>query len=114
MRFNQLCNKCAKQLQITFLTNDKHAITNFSFRITLDGSSKKTVTIRANIVHQRLQVLNFEDRSSEEPCINFGPVYYGTDRIEAAWVYNDGPERVKWVAVLNEGVAGEEAVSLLA
>ena len=61
---------------------------------------------------QKLKVLNFEDKKTEEPCINFGPVYYGTDRIEAAWVYNDSPEKVKWVAVLNEGVAGEEAVSL--
>ena len=28
MRYNQFCNKCAIQSQISFLVNDKHAITN--------------------------------------------------------------------------------------
>lgn len=60
---------------------------------------------------QGLEVMNCD--GSRLPCVAFGAAYYGTDLVERAVLYNNGPETIKWVSVLDEGTAGEEAVSCL-
>ena len=42
--------------------------------------------------------------------IAFGPVYYGTDVEQIALLGNNSPNPVSFVAVLEEGAAGEETV----
>ena len=68
--------------------------------------------IKGVVVEQSLQLLR-ADKVSHMHQVAFGPAYYGTDRIEEAYLYNNGPEPVKWVTVLEEGVDGEEAVSTI-
>lgn len=65
--------------------------------------------IKGRVVEQYLQLLQ-PDTKTEFKRVEFGPAFYGTDRIEHAYLYNNGPEPVKWVSVLEEGVDGEEAV----
>ena len=66
--------------------------------------------IKGHVVEQSLQLLRIDKKSSLQR-VDFGPAFYGTDRIEQAYLFNDGPEPVKWVSVLEEGADGEEAVS---
>ena len=68
--------------------------------------------IKGQVVEQSLQLLKLDKKTVLERVM-FGPVFYGTDHIEEAYLYNNGPEAVKWVSVLEEGVDGEEAVSIL-
>ena len=66
--------------------------------------------IKGCVVEQTIQLLKV-DKKSPLHHVSFGPAFYGTDRIEEAYLYNNGPEPVKWVSVLEEGADGEEAVS---
>jgi len=66
--------------------------------------------IRASIVEQSLQLFG-PDKSSQLSCVAFGPTFYGTDKVVSGYLFNNGPEPVKWVSILEEGADGEEAVS---
>ena len=44
-------------------------------------------------------------------CITFGPTYYGTDQVQSFLLFNNGPDMVNYVAVLEEDAEGEEVVS---
>jgi len=68
--------------------------------------------IKGHVVEQSLQLLKL-DKKTPLNRVAFGPAFYGTDRIEQAYLFNNGPEPVKWVSVLEEGADGEEAVSML-
>ena len=76
----------------------------------MDGAEPTQLQIKATIVEQSLEILT-ADKQSGLKCIEFGPAYYGTDRLESAYLFNNGPETIKWVSVLEEGADGEEAVS---
>ncbi|KAL3320710.1 Cilia- and flagella-associated protein 47 [Cichlidogyrus casuarinus] len=41
-------------------------------------------------------------------CINFDSTYFGTDKIQCALLFNNSPEKVDFVTILEEGVPGEE------
>ena len=65
--------------------------------------------IKGRVVEQFLELLE-SDKKTRLERVAFGPAFYGTDRLEYAYLFNSGPEPVKWVSVLEEGVDGEEAV----
>ncbi len=50
---------------------------------------------------------------TEEPleCVRFGSTYYGTDQTESAILFNNGPDPVCFVAVLDEDAIGQEVVN---
>lgn len=82
----------------------------FYIRVKLEGEGTKIITVKANLVQQALQVLSLEN---EEPCscIHFGNTYYGSDKTECALLYNNGPEPVNFVAILDEDAVAQEMVS---
>lgn len=84
---------------------------NYFFSVKLEGMQDTHLQIKACIVEQSLKLLA-GDKQSGLQCVAFGPAYYGTDRVEPAFLFNNGPEPVKWVSVLEEGADGEEAVSI--
>lgn len=45
-------------------------------------------------------------------CVKFGATYYGTDRMESAILFNNAPEPIDFVVILEEDAVGQEAVSL--
>lgn len=77
----------------------------------LDSQSPTVLQIKGNVVEASLELLHLD---TEEPldCVTFGATYYGTDRTEAAILFNNGPEPACFVAVLDEDAPGQEIVSI--
>ena len=81
----------------------------FFFRIKLEGQDTKLLTIKANLVDQGLQILSLQTEAHIS-CIGFGNTYYGSDKTECALLYNNGPEPINFVAILDEDAIAQEMV----
>ncbi|NXJ91059.1 CFA47 protein, partial [Corythaixoides concolor] len=73
----------------------------------LEGHGCTEVWITAVVVEQVLKVLGVSSGNVLE-CINFGPVYFGSSKTEQIYLYNESPECVDWVAVLEDNAVGGE------
>uniref|UniRef100_H2YRU5 HYDIN/VesB/CFA65-like Ig-like domain-containing protein n=1 Tax=Ciona savignyi TaxID=51511 RepID=H2YRU5_CIOSA len=105
--------KTIQLIKVELVTDNPGSIYYLKFKnmhhsVQLEGMQDTKLEIRATIVEQSLQLIS-HDKRSPLMCVSFGPAYYGTDRIEPAYLFNNGPEPVKWVSVLEEGADGEEA-----
>ncbi|XP_064926546.1 cilia- and flagella-associated protein 47 isoform X1 [Columba livia] len=76
-------------------------------KVNLQGRGCAEVWIKAVVVEQILKVLGVSSGNVLE-CINFGPVYYGSSKTEQISLYNESPECVDWVAVLEDNAIGGE------
>ncbi|XP_012863928.1 cilia- and flagella-associated protein 47 [Echinops telfairi] len=86
---------------------DKPLTVNEVARVSLQGHSGVILTIKADVVEQIIELLNMSaDRRIE--CIRFGSVFFGTSRIEHALLYNNSPEAINWVAIMQDDAVGEE------
>ena len=76
----------------------------------LEGQEPMVLHIKGEVVQGDLLLLAGE---SHEPvdCIHFGAAYYGTDRTESAILFNNSPDPISFVAVLNDDAVGQEVVS---
>ena len=83
----------------------------FVRRVNLEGKVGDVLTIKGNIVRHSLEILDAESGEKLEK-VNFGSTFYGTDKIVPVVLYNNGPDAVNFIAVLEEGAEGEEAVSM--
>ena len=79
-------------------------------RVKLEGHDTSLLQITGKVVDGTLELLS---HSKEEAinCVEFGSTYYGTDQTECAMLYNNGPESLFFVAVLDEEASGQEVVS---
>ena len=66
--------------------------------------------MRGDVVEGALELLAC-DSDQHLSCVDFGSTYYGTDQTQVAMLYNNGPESVCFVAVLQEDAIGQEVVS---
>ena len=71
----------------------------------------QNVTLIANVVEQRLELLHPETGELMERVM-FGSCYYGCDLIQVGILNNQGPTSVKFVAVMEEDTVGQEIVSI--
>jgi len=79
--------------------------------VKLEGREPKTLTVKGKLVDRALEVLSIDN---DEPlgCVQFGSTYYGCDRTECALLYNNSPESVNFVAVLDEDAVAQEMVRM--
>ena len=63
-----------------------------------------------NIVEGSLELLAYGNEEKID-CIKFDATYYGTDKTQSAILYNNGPEPVCFVAILDDDATGQELVS---
>ncbi|NXP28644.1 CFA47 protein, partial [Scytalopus superciliaris] len=76
-------------------------------KVELEGRGCTEVCIKAVVVEQVLKVLGVSCGKALK-CIDFGPVYFGTSKIEQISLYNKSPESMDWVAVLEDNAIGGE------
>ncbi|NXJ63911.1 CFA47 protein, partial [Rostratula benghalensis] len=76
-------------------------------KVELEGCGCTEVWIKAAVVEQVLKVLGISCGSTLE-CVHFGPVYFGSSKTEQIFLYNESPESVDWVAVLEDDAIGGE------
>lgn len=78
-------------------------------RVELEGRGCTEVWIKGVVVEQVLKVLGVSCGKVLK-CINFGPLYFGTSKTEQINLYNESPECLDWVAVLEDNAIGGEMV----
>ncbi|XP_074785727.1 cilia- and flagella-associated protein 47 [Athene noctua] len=76
-------------------------------KVELEGHGCTEVWIKAVVVEQVLKVLGVSCGNVLK-CINFGPVYFGSSKTEQISLYNESPECMDWVAVLEDNAIGGE------
>ncbi|XP_010076294.1 PREDICTED: uncharacterized protein CXorf22 homolog, partial [Pterocles gutturalis] len=76
-------------------------------KVELEGHGCTEVWIKAAVVEQVLKVLGVSCGNILK-CVNFGPVYFGSSKTEQISLYNESPERMEWVAVLEDNAIGGE------
>ena len=78
----------------------------------MEGQEATTLRIMGNVVEGSLELLS---PHTEEPmeCVAFGATYYGTDQTESAILFNNRPDPVCFVTVLDEGATGQEVVRFI-
>lgn len=82
------------------------------YRVSLQGRPDTFLNIKVHVVEQIIELLNMNsDRKLE--CIRFGSVFFGTSKLEHALLFNNSPETVNWVAIMQDDCVGEELVSEL-
>jgi len=86
-----------------------NANTLFFYRVKLEGQSPTTLQIIGNVVERSLELLTLDTEENVQ-TINFGSIYYGTDRTECFLIYNNGPDVANFVVILEEGGEGQEVV----
>ncbi|CAB1422247.1 unnamed protein product [Pleuronectes platessa] len=74
--------------------------------IKLQSFSAVTLTIRAEVVDQRLEVCDLKGDSLS--CLRFGPLYYGTSCVKNVFLRNDGPQACDWICLIQDTAAGTE------
>lgn len=70
----------------------------------------KYLHIRGFVTERALELLSVQDENTQLQCIRFGNTYYGTDCTQCAILYNNGPELVNFVAVVDEDALAQELV----
>ncbi|KAM9828926.1 cilia- and flagella-associated protein 47-like isoform 1-T1 [Syngnathus typhle] len=75
--------------------------------VRLQSFSTVILKIRAQVVEQHLELSDVQGNPLSRLC--FGPVYYGTSRVERVVLTNNGPQACDWVSLLKGSAAGTES-----
>ncbi|XP_077958392.1 cilia- and flagella-associated protein 47-like isoform X2 [Gasterosteus aculeatus] len=73
----------------------------------LQNHSDVVLSIKAEVVDQRLEVLDMQDAPLS--CLWFGPLYFGTSSVKKVVLRNKSPRACDWVGLLQDTAAGTEA-----
>ncbi|KGL96005.1 Uncharacterized protein CXorf22, partial [Charadrius vociferus] len=98
--------KSIKRVKVDICT-DVPRIIREVIKVELERHGCTEVWIKAIVVEQVLKVLGVSCGNILE-CINFGPVYFGSSKTEQISLYNESPECMNWVAVLEDDAIGGE------
>nr|XP_060492229.1 cilia- and flagella-associated protein 47 [Panthera onca] len=89
------------------LCADQPRIVNEVAKVSLQGRPDMLLRVKAHVVEQIIELLNMSGDKKLE-CIHFGSVFFGTSKIEHALLYNNNPEPINWVAIIQDDSVGEE------
>lgn len=81
------------------------------FSVVFEGQDPFDITICGDVVKRSLELLDI-DRNVRRTieCIKFPYTYYGSDKSEVALLFNNSPEKIQFVAILEEDAVGQESV----
>uniref|UniRef100_A0A8C6DN97 Cilia and flagella associated protein 47 n=1 Tax=Moschus moschiferus TaxID=68415 RepID=A0A8C6DN97_MOSMO len=86
---------------------DQPIVVNELAKVSLQDRPDIFLNIRAHVVEQIIELLSvYNDKKLK--CISFGSVFFGTSKIEHALLYNNCPEPINWVAIMQDDSIGEE------
>ncbi|XP_071134806.1 cilia- and flagella-associated protein 47-like isoform X3 [Mytilus edulis] len=98
--------KSVQLIKIEYVTKEPGNLEEH-VRVKLEGREPKQLTIKGRLVDRALEVLSV-DTGAPVDCVQFGSTYYGCDRTQCALLYNNSPESVNFVAVLDEDAVAQE------
>ncbi|XP_044525149.1 cilia- and flagella-associated protein 47 [Gracilinanus agilis] len=76
-------------------------------RVNLQDGEGTFLRIEAYVVQQIIELLDMYGEKVLK-CIQFGTTFFGTSKIEHAIIYNNSPNNMSWVAVMEHETVGEE------
>uniref|UniRef100_A0A8D0KBY0 Cilia and flagella associated protein 47 n=1 Tax=Sus scrofa TaxID=9823 RepID=A0A8D0KBY0_PIG len=76
-------------------------------KVSLQDRPEIFLTIKARVVEQIIELLDVNDNKKLK-CIRFGSVFFGASKVEDAFLYNNSPEPINWVAIMQDDCVGEE------
>ncbi|XP_078264971.1 cilia- and flagella-associated protein 47-like [Rhinoraja longicauda] len=79
-----------------------------TIKMRLEDAEDTVVKIKGNIVVPTLELIDFSGQKIE--CIQFGSAFYGTSKLEQFFVYNNSPESINWVTLMENDAVGSEVV----
>ncbi|XP_053790649.1 cilia- and flagella-associated protein 47 isoform X2 [Vidua chalybeata] len=98
--------KSVRKIEVDICTDVPGAIKEM-MKVELESRGCTEVWIKGVVVEQVLKVLGV-NCGKVLKCINFGPLYFGTSKTEQIYLYNESPECMDWVAVLEDNAIGGE------
>ncbi|NXK65254.1 CFA47 protein, partial [Sylvietta virens] len=98
--------KSVRKIRIDICT-DVPGVIKEMMKVELESRGCTEVWIKGVVVEQVLKVLGVSCGKVLK-CINFGPLYFGTSKTEKIHLYNESPECMDWVAVLEDNAVGGE------
>uniref|UniRef100_A0A8C7KSR8 Calponin-homology (CH) domain-containing protein n=1 Tax=Oncorhynchus kisutch TaxID=8019 RepID=A0A8C7KSR8_ONCKI len=75
-------------------------------QVKLQNSKDVVLKIRADVLEQSLELQDLEGERLS--CLRFGPVFFGTSRVEKVVLVNNGPQACDWMVVLQDDAPGTE------
>lgn len=88
---------------------DQSQFVNEVARVSLQGRPDTFLNIKVHVVEQIIELFNMNSERKLE-CIRFGSVFFGTSKIEHALLFNNSPETINWIAIMQDDCVGEELV----
>ncbi|NWR07370.1 CFA47 protein, partial [Paradoxornis webbianus] len=98
--------KSVRKIRVDICT-DAPGVIQETMKVELESRGCAEVLVKGVVVEQVLKVLGVSCGKALK-CINFGPLYFGTSKTEKIHLYNESPESVDWVAVLEDNAVGGE------
>ncbi|NXR80156.1 CFA47 protein, partial [Pycnonotus jocosus] len=98
--------KSVRKIKVDICT-DVPGVIKEMMKVELESRDCAEVWIKGVVVEQVLKVLGVSCGKVLK-CINFGPLYFGTSKTEKVHLYNESPESLDWVAVLEDNAIGGE------
>uniref|UniRef100_A0A8C5W9G3 Cilia and flagella associated protein 47 n=1 Tax=Microcebus murinus TaxID=30608 RepID=A0A8C5W9G3_MICMU len=98
--------KSSVVIKVDFCT-DQPRVVNEMATVNLQGRPDVLLNIKAHVVEQIIELLNMSSDKKLE-CIRFGSIFFGTSKIEHALLFNNSPESINWVAIMQDNSVGEE------
>ena len=75
-------------------------------RVWLEKEQPSRLLVTGTIVDSLLQLLRYETDAPLK-CVNFDRTYFGTDVVRSGILYNNSPESMRFVMVLNDTAEGQ-------
>ncbi|XP_063249073.1 cilia- and flagella-associated protein 47 isoform X2 [Prinia subflava] len=98
--------KSVRKIKVDICT-DVPGVIEEMMKVELESRGCAEVWVKGVVVEQVLKVLGVSCGKVLK-CINFGPLYFGTSKTEKIHLYNESPQRMDWVAVLDDNAIGGE------
>ncbi|XP_052708553.1 cilia and flagella-associated protein 47-like isoform X1 [Crassostrea angulata] len=98
--------KSVQLIKVEYVTKEAGKIDEV-IKVKLEGQDTKSLHVRGVLVDRAIEVLSLETEE-QLGCVQFGEAYYGSDKTECAILFNNGPEPVNFVAVLDEDAIAQE------
>ncbi|NWV38600.1 CFA47 protein, partial [Grantiella picta] len=98
--------KSVRTIEVGICT-DVPGVIKEMIKVDLEGRGYTEVWIKGVVVEQTLKVLGVSCGKVLK-CINFGPLYFGTSKTEQIHLYNESPECMDWIAVVEDNAIGGE------
>ncbi|NXH37504.1 CFA47 protein, partial [Dicaeum eximium] len=98
--------KSVRKIKVDICT-DAPGVIKEMVKVDLESRGCTEVWIKGVVVEQVLKVLGVSCGKVLK-CVDFGALYFGTSKTEKIHLYNESPECMEWVAVLEDSAIGGE------